>query len=219
MQERYRADYDGEFIILKTTYRDGKKVQEKEWIENPIENHYISARAAIIGPGSSRNDFPIKRLENHKGGLLGKKRLQSYGCKGSWLELKSDFYIDRDHKHLESIIANKFNENSTVYSDSKNCIKYPGEFYLVPYNLNLSSDQALAMYIAAFDGHKEIFCLGLDSNEMSEKELKSIEQVIKTYSSTDFIFVRDNKVMPHIWKKYRNVSRIEYTTFISHCDV
>ena len=54
MSERYRTDYDGEFVITVNTITNGKKVQEREWIANPIENQHISGRAAVIGNGASR---------------------------------------------------------------------------------------------------------------------------------------------------------------------
>ena len=60
IQERYRKDYDGEFVILNTRVVNGEKIQDKEWIANPIENQHISSRAAIIGHGISRNVFKIK---------------------------------------------------------------------------------------------------------------------------------------------------------------
>ena len=70
MLERYRKDYLGEFVILNTSWKDGKKVQTREWMDNPIKNQHISSRAAIIGPGSSRERFDVRVLEKHKGGYL-----------------------------------------------------------------------------------------------------------------------------------------------------
>jgi len=48
IQERYRADYPGEFVVLKTRLENGQKVQEREWIPNPVENQHISSRAAVV---------------------------------------------------------------------------------------------------------------------------------------------------------------------------
>ncbi len=158
MQERYRTDYDGEFVILNTFYKDGKKQQEKEWVANPIENQYISARAAIIGNGTSREKFNVKNIEDHRGGLLGKKRLQTYGAQGCWRELRCDFYVEDQQQTLEEIIQSKYAEKSVVYTGVKNLLKYPGEFYLVPYGVKKPSI-VTAIYLAAFDGHKEIYLL------------------------------------------------------------
>ena len=57
MPTRYRTEYDGEFVIVEHKISQGKKIQEREWIDNPIENQHISGRAAVIGGGSSRYLF------------------------------------------------------------------------------------------------------------------------------------------------------------------
>lgn len=221
MQERYRKDYDGEFVILRTYYKDGKKTQDKEWIANPIENQYISSRAAIIGHGKSREKFNIKNIEDHRGGLLGKKRLQTYGAAGCWRELRCDFYVEDNPKELKEIKRRKYSERSTVYTGVKNLLKYPGEFYLIPYGIKLCTIST-AMYIAAFDGHKEIYLLGvdgtLDSGERNQKHVQNINKVFLTYPNTNFIFVTDRSV-EDTFRKNKNVSIMSYRTFISHCDV
>ena len=33
IQEIYRADYDGEYVVLNTKVDSGKKIIEKEWID------------------------------------------------------------------------------------------------------------------------------------------------------------------------------------------
>lgn len=221
MQERYRKDYDGEFVILNTTFKNGKKTQDREWVENPIENQYISARAAIIGNGFSREKFDIKKIENHKGGLLGKKSLQIYGSAGCWNELRCDFYVEHDANQLEQIIETGYVERSTVYTDVYNCITYPGEFYLIPYNVKLYPT-ATAIYIAAFDGHTEIFLIGADATDASyifrQNEANSTCRVINTYKSTTFYFVSDYAV-PDCFKSLPNTKIITYREFISYCDV
>jgi len=45
--ERYREDYSGEFVITKTTFKNGKKVQEREWIDNPITNSHFSNKSNL----------------------------------------------------------------------------------------------------------------------------------------------------------------------------
>ena len=100
MPERYRTEYDGEFVIVSNRIIDGKKEQEREWIENPIDNQHISGRAAVIGDGQSRYNtiyhgkLNLKnKIEKHKGWHLGRKRLQSYGSEGCWQEMQCDFYV------------------------------------------------------------------------------------------------------------------------------
>jgi len=223
IQERYRKDYDGEFVILRTTIKNGQKHQEREWVPNPIENNYISARAAVIGNGTSRSKFPILRLQGHKGGLLGKKRLQTYGSEGCWRELQCDFYFDTIVNEQKELIESQYNEKVTVYTDAKHCVQYPGEFYMIPYNVNLISDAALAMYVAAFDGHKEVYCIGIDALDSNSqpfnKAVAHIESVIKTYSKTQFIFVNDNSNLYSAWRQHTNYGHMTYREFISTCDV
>ena len=56
MLEKHRQDYDGEHILIKTTFQNGKKVEQREWMENPITNQHISGRAAVI---SGDTDLPM----------------------------------------------------------------------------------------------------------------------------------------------------------------
>lgn len=223
IQERYRKDYDGEFIITRTTIKNGQKHQEREWIPNPIENSYISARAAVIGSGASRERFPILRLQNHKGGLLGKKRLQTYGSEGCWQELQCDFYIDSISNDLPEIINSNYNDRVAVYTNAKKCVAYPGEFYMIPYNVNLISDAALAMYVAAFDGHQEIYCVGVDGldskGSINRKAVAHIASVIKNYPKTKFVFVNNNSNLHPAWRKCSNYQYMTYREFVTNCDV
>ena len=223
MQERYRKDYDGEFIITNTIFRNGKKVQEREWIDNPIENHFISPRSVVISNGASRQNFPILRLQNHKGGLLGKQRLQSYGCNGVWREIQLDFYVDTTNNEHKDIIENKYNDKVIVYTSSKKCIQYPSEFYLIPNGVSSNNDEIIAMYLAAFDGHDEVYCVGVDGLDENFKPnmkvVKQLESVIKTYKNTKFIFVNNSKVLHPEWQNCSNVSLINYSKFITVCDI
>jgi hypothetical protein len=63
MQEIYRKDYDGEYVVLNTIIKDGNRQTEKEWIDNPIKNQHISGRAAIMASGESRLAYDVTRLE------------------------------------------------------------------------------------------------------------------------------------------------------------
>ena len=221
MQERYRNDYDGEFVILNTFYKDGKKQQEKEWVANPIENQHISARAAVIGHGESRENFNLLNIQDHRGGLLGKKRLQVYGSEGCWREMRCDFYVENDPKTLKEIIRRKYSERSVVYTGVKNLVKHPGEFYLIPYGVKLIP-VATAMFLAAFDGHREVFLLGVDgtleNNQVNDKHIAHINQVLTSYKNTKFYFVTDRDI-PEVFRKNINVEIMGYRKFISYCDV
>ena len=104
MHERYRSDYEGEFVVTNSRIVDGKKIQDREWIKNPIENQHISGRAVAIYDGESREQFNIQRLQNHRGGILGKLRLQSYGVGKVCDEITCNFYVSKDPEVLQKLV-------------------------------------------------------------------------------------------------------------------
>ena len=103
MQEIYRKDYDGEYVVLNTTVTNGKRVSEKEWIANPIQNQHISGRAAIIASGESRARYDVTKLQRHRGGLRGRKKLQTYGTGQLHNEMLLDFFITFDEKKTSGV--------------------------------------------------------------------------------------------------------------------
>ena len=224
MEERYRSDYEGEFIVTNSVIRGGKKIQDKEWIENPIQNQHISGRAVCIADGESRSHFLIKNLEDHKGGLLGKLRLQSYGTGRVADEIVCNFYVSRNTTMLEKCIAKEYTVQTVCYTSTTNCLKYPGEFYLVPYKL-LGSDLLTAAYIACFDGHKEVFLLGYDCLD-DRTTTDELTDLMNTYKGTKFIRVSKGVKItqtdiqtPEEWKWCTNFSEMTYDEWISYCDV
>jgi hypothetical protein len=229
MPERYRTEYDGEFVITTNQIIDGKKHQEREWIDNPIENQHISGRAAVIGNGQSRynTNFHGKlnlktKIELHKGWHLGRKRLQSYGAEDCWQEMQCDFYIEFDKQKLAELKAEKYQQSTIVYSHARNCIDDPGEYYLVPYGVRGKS-VTVATWLACFDGHKEIFLLGVDAltaqDEPDEKLIKQINLVFETYRTTQFYYVSDGAKAHDMWRKNANFNHMNYGEFISYCDI
>lgn len=221
MEKRYRSDYDGEFVIINTVWRNGRKEQQREWIENPIETHLISPRAVVISSGDSRSKFPIKRLEGHKGGLLGKLRMQSYGCNGCWEELQCDFYVSIDNEELQAIKQAEYDTRVAVYTTSRKCVENPGHFYLIPYFSGLSA-VASALYLAAFDQHSEVYIVGVDGKQQDDKpdhkEIASVMNIIQTYNEVQWIFI-NNGPIPSQWKEQKNVKHWDYDKFVSYCDV
>lgn len=216
MLERYRKDYLGEFVILNTSWKDGKKVQTREWMDNPIKNQHISSRAAIIGPGSSRERFDVRVLEKHKGGLLGRLALQTYAAEHTVDEITPNFLVVFDSELLTKLIENKYTESNVVYTSTKNCLAFPGQFYMVPYNVRVDP-LATAIYLAAFDNHREVFLLGLDG--LSSKTEHAVEDVIQAYRGVQFYLVNDTENYNKTWKKFSNLRTIGYRDFISHCDI
>lgn len=222
IQERYRKDYLGEFVIVKSVWRNGAKEQEREWVDNPIENQHISGRAAIIGRGVSKNNFDIQILERHRGGLLGNKRLQTYAAEGVWQQMHPNFYISNNNEELAKILLSDYSEDNIVYTSAKKCISNPGKFYLIPYNANLV-DIATATWLAAFDGHQEIFFIGVDGTDdqcnRDEQQIADINKVIQAYAGVRFYSVTDGEKPPSEWRQNPNFSIMTYAQWKNYCDV
>lgn len=216
---RYRSDYDGEFVVVKTTFTNGQKVDEREWIPNAIENHHISGRAAVIGTNLDSKRFDYRRLQKHRGGLLGKKRLQTYGSGILWQDMIFDFFVTQDQHQLAKMSTTDYDTRSTVYTNSKLCLEHPGRFYLIPYLPRLH-DMALPAYLAAFDEHKEIFLIGYSAEDtLCAKWIADLSQVIESYSEVSFFFVGRKSNMPVEFGKYPNVRAMDNREFVYYCDI
>ena len=220
MQARYRKDYPGEFVIIESKWTNGKKQEKREWIENPIVNQHLSGRAAAIGSRDSKEQFDYKILEQHRGGLLGSLKLQTYGTAEIAQEMRLDFAMDIDYNKLIPLLENKYTENNIVYTTSKNCIKNPGEFYLVPLNPHLCTT-VLPIYLAAFDGHNEIYMLGYDkeTNAGQNNWIDQVTNVINAYAGTLFIMVGNQLNMPDAWLSCPNTKTLNFRDFVTYCDV
>lgn len=217
IQERYRQDYDGEFVIVNTIFRDGKKIQEREWIPNPVENQHISGRAVVICDTKKILSFDPTRLKNHKGGLLGKKKLQTYGVDRVHKTTICDFLVSFDKQVLTDIVQSNYDERNIVYTSSVNCIKNPGHFYLVPHGVLLTSI-ATACFLAAFDGHQEVFLINFQAWE-NNKEIENCSSVFSAYKGTKFFVVSTNDQRPSNWRSHSNVDYMYIDDWISYCDV
>lgn len=218
-QARYRQDYDGEFVIVETRWAAGKKEQTREWVANPIENQHISGRATCILSNIDQFRFDYRKLENHRGGLLGSKKLQNYGTGHTARDMRLDFTVETDPVELSAIIESKYQEKNIVYTTTRQCLTHPGEFYLIPYNPNMCIE-ALVVYLAAFDGHKEVFILGANKTMSASNSawLEQISRVIGIYRSTQFIAVGNSGTIPDIWYNSSNFKSMDYQEFISYCD-
>ena len=220
IQQRFRNDYLGEFVVLSTTWVNGRKEQTREWIDNPIQNQHISNRAVAIGSRADKDIFNFSNLRKHKGGLLGKKKLQTYVVGDIWKDLVADFTVGLTSEELNDIIEHKYQEENIVYTSATNCIRNPGQFYLIPFDPKLDV-LALPIYIAAFDGHQEIFLLGYNKEILSgTKNWESqVNYVFNAFNTTKFWLVGVESNMPTIWRDNKNVSTLTYSDFISYCDV
>jgi hypothetical protein len=219
MQARYRKDYPGEFVILESKWSGGKKSETREWIPNPIENQHISGRAACIGSGQDRRWFDYTRLSRHRGGLLSSKKLQTYGVGNIALEMRLDFAVETNNKKLTKILETEIQRDSVVYTTAKNCIRYPGEFFVIPQR-PLIVDLATIIYLAGFDGHREIFLLGYHKETDGGRNtwVSDVTNIFKTYP-VDFYLVGEPTLMFDEWVECANVRTMDYNTWISYCDI
>jgi hypothetical protein len=219
MLARYRDDYEGEFVLTKTTFRGGKKIQDREWMDNPIKNQHVSGRAAVIGTDLDRERFDYARLQTHRGGLLGSKRLQTYGCGNTWKNLNFNFFAAIDQDTLTELQQSDYAKENIVYTSTRIALANPGLFYLIPHQPGLG-DLALPVYLSAFDGHKEIFLLGYNNDiTNSGNWAYEINEIIKTYNSCTFYLVGTESNMPTSWRHNQNVNCMNYRDFVSYCDI
>lgn len=220
IQTRYRRDYDGEFVIVDTVIAGGQTHQKREWIPNPVLNHHLSGRAAVIGSRVHADKFQHTRLARHRGGLLGKKRLQTYGTADLWQDMRFDFFCSTTDDEISRMIDQDYDQTATVYSSARNCLRHPGRLYLVPH-MPVIDDLALPIYLAAFDGHQEIFLLGYckDTPAGSRSWQLHVNDVIKAYQGTAFVFVGVESNVPESWRTHSHVRCMKFRDFVFYCDV
>jgi hypothetical protein len=218
--ERYRKDYTGEFIITNTLWAGGKKRTQREWLPNPIENHHISGRAACIASTTDLQEFDFTNLVYHKGGLLGSLKLQTYGIGEIAKLMRLDFTVEKNNAILLELLSQHYYKENVIYTTPKNCLSHPGVFYTIPYNPPFVNEVLLA-YLAAFDGHREIFLLGyneeagIGQNNWADQ----MEKVITTYPATKFFHVGYSSQTPSAWKNHANFTQLSHRDFINYADI
>ena len=215
MKEQYRRDYVGEYVITNIRVINGKKEQNRVWINNPLAVNSVSNRATCIAESSSLKGSFYKQIQNHNGGNLGEFKMQLYGVDSVWQKMVPNFTVCKDRDMLEKMIQTQFTKESVVYTSASNCTRYPGEFYLTPYH-NAMNPHALAVWLACFDGHKEIYIVGYDHTNY--KIMATVQDVMQVYKDVKFIQVTNNG-SPHEWKQQLNFSAMTKDQFVSHCDV
>jgi len=220
MQAQYRSDYAGEFVVLETRWTGGKKTQTREFVANPIENHHISGRAACIGSAFDADRFDHVRLQQHRGGLLGSKKLQTYGTGDIATTMRLDFAVETRAAQLANLKESGYTEKNIVYTTARQCIAMPGEFYLIPLSPKLL-DIATLPYLAAFDGHQEIFLLGYNRETAVENAAwnQQVRNVVDAYPGVKFYFVGEPSNMYDSWLEPANTQAMTYRDFIGYCDV
>ena len=218
----YQKDYICEYILTKTTIKNGQKEQEREWVDNPIQNQHISGRAAVLGSDVDQDFFNFRFLQEHRGGLLASKTLQVYGTHVMWKKSFKNFMVCLDKDVLPDIIAENYDEETICYTGVKNCLRYPGHFYIVPHTPQLD-ERAMTLYCAAFDGHREIFMIGFHNNDSNITDesipVKQVNAVIESYPGTEFYFVGHKGAIYNLWDNNYNFHHMTYREWVSHCDI
>ena len=217
---RFRTDYTGEFVVIKTTFRNGIKEQEREWVANPTPADETLNRAAVIGVGKSRSVFKWWKLQDHNGGLLGSNKLKTYGSGDTYKRMILDSYMTNEQSILIDIIESKYDEANLVYTTGSNCVRYPDHFYLLPYSPYLD-DSVAAAYLAAFDGNKEIFLLGYDQDPANDitSETTQLINLVTAYSNVKWNIVSDWNLITPSLTALPNVKAMTYNEFITTCDI
>lgn len=219
MNKRYRQDYDGEFVVLNTNIRLGIKQQKREWIPNTLTETAQSRCAAVIASTGASNAFDYQRLVRHRGGLLGKNKLKLYGTSNVWQFVKLDYYCSTDRHQIAKI--NDIDDCKTYcFTTSRLCMLYPGKFYLVPLQPPIS-DLGLAVYLAAFDGYRDIYLIGFPeaASGLTRNWQQDVLTVMQTYNDHAFYACGSPIEIPESWKNLPNVQILSYKKFVTACDL
>ena len=222
MQELYRADYDGEYVVTGVAIKNGKREQTREFIDNPLKIKSVSGRAVCVSNGISSKAFNLNMLSTRHG-LLDSLALHNYATGEMYKHFTPSFHVTFNKAYLDDLVEKNLTEDIMVYTSTTQCIDTPGEFFIIPYGIKMT-EEGVAAYLAAFDGHSEVYLLGYDEyHEDGEtrrsKVVSATEAVIKAYPGVKFIYVTDHGNIPKEWRKYRNISMISTTKFRSDCDV
>ena len=222
IEQKFRATYTGEDVATFLEFRDGQQQEPvKEWVPNSVFNNYITSQAVVIGGGETARKFPLNKLKDHRGGLLGSNKLQTYGCNDMFKNIVTDFHVAVGPDNVKELVAAGYHKKSVVYTNSKQLLKYPGKMYLVPQDPPFNAG-TLAIYLAAFDGHTKIFMLGCETEDKERPFwVQSAGIVFNTYPDTEFVYITQESggAFPEEWSAMSNVRHISVQQFILEADI
>ena len=134
--------------------------------------------------------------------------------------MRLNFAVEIDKIIINELVESGYVNDNIVYGSTRTCLMHPGEFYLIPYN-TLMALEALVLWMAAFDGHKEIYALGYTNDTVGTVSEWSahVNGVLTAYPSTKFTFIGEESNIPKTWRMNANVACLNYRPFISHCDI
>jgi hypothetical protein len=224
VKKLYRSTYTGEHVVTNATYANSKWTTNNEWVPSGVENIHTTTQALIIGGGSSWQEgfskFNLNHIKNHKGGLLGVNRLQTYGTNRLYKQYSPDFLIIDDNE-ADDIVTDGYFFNHIVYAHAPQILKYPGKFYLIPQDPSWNAG-AVAAYMACFDGHKKVYLMGFDGQQGDDAFYeKAMLEVFKLYPDVEFIRVCPTPYyyMPESWKYAVNLRQVDFRGFVLEADI
>ena len=150
--------------------------------------------------------------------------MQLYASDQVFEHITPNFTYCNDYEKLCRMVKTDYTEQSVVYTSSKNVLKFPGEFYIVPYQVNMLPEATLT-WLASFDGHKEIFFLGFD--DRNAKVINQVKWVMDAFPDVTYTRVfwngsiddKQDNWCPDSWKWCQNFREMNKQLWISHCDV
>jgi hypothetical protein len=238
----YRKDYQGEDVITDLVRTNNEWNKTEEYIPNQIANLQVSNRALILGNGPTRLGMDLNVIKNHKAGIRGRSRLQTYGCNALYRDFAPDFLVATGAQIVSEISDSDYCTDHIVYANAWAIASYTQKFYLIPQDPSWDAG-SLATYLACFDGHKKIFLLGFDGNELNGRDWNiyngtagylpttssiseefwslSMFTLFNTYPDVDFVRVMPtaNYRMPERWKYATNLRQIDFRQFVIEADL
>lgn len=242
LNKLYRRTYVGENIVVERNYTNGIWQDTTEMVPNAVTNSQISNRAIVLGNGPSRLEFDLRLIKNHKGGLLGSKTLQSYGCNALYRDFTPDFLVATGNEIVKDLSKSDYVKDNIVYTTSMHMLEYPNKFYLIPFNPYTDAGTTAA-YLAAFDGHKRVYLMGFDGQDTpgynynvyagtrcyQEKNatvsdahwIRDRKILFDVYSDTEFIRVtkKGHEPVPEAWKYCPNFRTVNQNQFVLEVDL
>jgi len=240
MQKLYRTDYEGEFVVDGFVLHQGKRTENRIFVPNTLVNNAHTKNAVIIGNGTSRKSLNVKKVEQHAGGHLGKRRLQSYGCNALYRDMSPDFLVCINPFLINEIVKSGYADKHIVMSNASNVKTHPGVLHLFPYGHTWCAG-ALATWLACFDGHQKIYLLGFDNqNEHSNNNVYAgtahyatadtparsqkwegqMKRIFDAYDDVDFAWVAGGiSRFPEEWNYCLNLRQITIHDFVLEADL
>lgn len=220
IEKLFRSNYTGEEVTTLLTHKNNEWIPKKEWVPNAVHNNNLTTQAVVIGNSGHRNDFDLNLIKNHKGGLLGSRRLQSYGCNDLYKTFTPDFLVVVSRENASEIAKTTYCKDHIVYTNSTNILEYPGKFYLAPQDPPWNAG-AIATYLAAFDGHQKVYLLGFETEDTDVFWVKTMKQIFDLYTEVDFVLVMPTAdgFVPLEWRRCLNLRTLGHYDFVLEADL